>query len=175
MSALIYRPNKKWKFATALAAAAMIHLAAVGLAITYREEPITASGDWTAPPEIFVELSDTIIEPPQDQSDPLPTPPAIDKTYVEDTTPPPVRRQDKRTTPLVRPRSDLAPSSSVNISSAKVLALNAPRPEYPYEARRQKITGNGVAVMRVDPGSGSVTEVTMAKSTGNVFLDNATV
>jgi len=63
----------------------------------------------------------------------------------------------------------------VHIASAKVLALNAPRPEYPYEARRQKITGNGVAVMRVDPGSGSVTDVTMAKSTGNVFLDNATV
>ena len=63
----------------------------------------------------------------------------------------------------------------MNISSAKVLAVNAPRPEYPYEARRQKITGSGVAVMRVDPGSGSVTEVTIAKSTGSVFLDNAAI
>jgi TonB family protein len=29
--------------------------------------------------------------------------------------------------------------------------------------------------MRVDSGNGRVTDVTMAKSTGNVFLDNAAV
>ena len=61
------------------------------------------------------------------------------------------------------------------MSAAKVLALNAPRPEYPYEARRQKITGNGVVVMNIDPASGSVTGVTMAKSTGSAFLDNAAI
>jgi TonB family protein len=55
------------------------------------------------------------------------------------------------------------------------MALNAPRPEYPYEARRQKITGSGVAVMSVDPGSGNVTDVTMSKSTGSAFLDNAAI
>ena len=176
MSALIYRPNSTWRFAAALLAAAIIHLAAVGFATTRHDDPATASGDWNEPPEIFVEPPDTKVDPEQDQSDPLPAPPTIDQTYVEDTaTPPPLRRQDNRSTPLVRPRSDLAPRSSVNISSAKVLAVNAPRPEYPYEARRQKITGSGVAVMRVDPGSGSVTEVTIAKSTGSVFLDNAAI
>src|SRR4051812_18879486 len=105
MSALIYRPNKKWRFATALLAAAIIHLAAVGFATTYRDEPSTASGDWNAPPEIFVEPPATDIDPQPDQTDPLPTPPAIDQTYVEDTTPP-VRRPDNRSSPLVRPRSD---------------------------------------------------------------------
>jgi TonB family protein len=175
MSALIYRPNKKGRFAAALLAAAIVHLAAVGLANSYRDEPATLSGDWSGPPEIFVEPQDTNIDPQQDQSDPLSTPPAIDETYVEDTTPPPVRRQENRSTPLVRPRRDPAPRSTVNISMAKVLALSAPRPEYPYEARRQKITGDGVAVMSVDPGSGNVTGVTMAKSTGSDFLDNAAV
>jgi TonB family protein len=63
----------------------------------------------------------------------------------------------------------------MSLSSAKVFALSAPRPEYPYEARRQKITGDGIAVIRIDPGSGSVTDVSMAKSTGSVFLDNAAI
>jgi protein TonB len=63
----------------------------------------------------------------------------------------------------------------MSLSSAKVFAVNAPRPEYPYEARRQKITGDGIVVMTVDPGSGSVTDVSMAKSTGSVFLDNAAI
>ena len=62
---------------------------------------------------------------------------------------------------------------SLSLSAAKVLALNAPRPEYPYEARRQKSTGDGVVVMSVDSASGNVTAVAMARSTGSVFLDNA--
>lgn len=63
----------------------------------------------------------------------------------------------------------------MSLSSAKVFALSAPRPQYPYEARRQKITGDGIALMTIDPGTGNVVDVTMSKSTGNVFLDNAAV
>jgi TonB family protein len=54
-----------------------------------------------------------------------------------------------------------------------VLAVSAPRPEYPYEARRQKITGSGVVTMTVDSITGKVRGVSMVKSTGNLFLDNA--
>jgi periplasmic protein TonB len=174
MSALIYQPGKKWRFTTALAAAAMIHLAAIAFATANRGEPKTASGFSSEPPEIFVESLDPP-DPQPDLSDPLPTPPAIDDSYVEDTeTSPPVRTRISKSTPLVRPPSN--PSShSLNLSAAKVVALNAPRPEYPYEARRQKITGSGVAVMSIDPGSGNVTDVTMAKSTGSPFLDNAAI
>jgi TonB family protein len=57
------------------------------------------------------------------------------------------------------------------VSSAKAFAVNAPRPEYPYEARRQKITGDGV--MTVDPVTGNVISVSMSKTTGSPFLDNA--
>jgi len=59
------------------------------------------------------------------------------------------------------------------MSSAKAVAVSAPRPEYPYEARRSKVTGSGVCVMTVDPGSGAVTSATMAQSTGSPILDNA--
>jgi protein TonB len=61
----------------------------------------------------------------------------------------------------------------VNVSAAKVFALNAPRPEYPYEARRQKITGEGIALLTIDPSSGDVIHTTMSKSTGDPLLDNA--
>jgi TonB family protein len=61
------------------------------------------------------------------------------------------------------------------VSSAKAFALNAPRPEYPYEARRQKITGDGVVVMTVDAVTGNVISVSMSKTTGSPFLDNAAV
>jgi TonB family protein len=173
MSTLIYQPGKQWRFATALFAAAMIHLGAIAFANAHRAELQTASGFSNEPPEISVEPLDPNSDPQSDLSDPLPTPPTIDESYVENTaTPPPVRTQTRKSTPLVRQR--ITPGShSLNLSAAKVLALNAPRPEYPYEARRQKITGSGVAVMSVDPGSGNVTDVTMAKSTGSPFLDNA--
>ena len=61
----------------------------------------------------------------------------------------------------------------MSMSSAKAVAISAPRPEYPYEARRARLTGSGVAVMTVEPSIGAVTEVVMAQSTGSSILDNA--
>ncbi len=55
------------------------------------------------------------------------------------------------------------------------IAIYAPRPEYPYEARTRHITGAGVAVMTIDPSSGAVTDAAMAQSTGPPILDNAVV
>jgi TonB family protein len=63
----------------------------------------------------------------------------------------------------------------MSISGAKALAIFAPKPEYPYEARSRHITGSGVAVVDVDPASGNVTDATMAQSIGNPILDNSTV
>jgi TonB family protein len=51
----------------------------------------------------------------------------------------------------------------------------APRPVYPYEARRQRVTGSGVALLTVDQTFGAVTDVLMAQSCGNAILDNSTV
>jgi TonB family protein len=61
----------------------------------------------------------------------------------------------------------------MSMSSAKAVAVSAPRPEYPYEARRTHATGSGVCVMTVDVASGAVTDASMATSTGNSALDNA--
>jgi periplasmic protein TonB len=175
MSALIYQPNHKWRIVGAFVAAVIIHLAALGFATTNRAAPQTAAGIPGDPPEILVEPIDPTPNPPPELSDPLPTPPKVDETFLENTaTPPPIRKQASKSIPLVKPRTN-TPPGSLNLSAAKVLALNAPRPEYPYEARRQKITGDGIAVLTIDPNSGDVTHVAMAKSTGNQFLDNAAV
>lgn len=56
---------------------------------------------------------------------------------------------------------------------ARANATSSPSPDYPYEARRAKMTGSGVALLRVDPQTGSVTNATMAQSTGSPMLDKA--
>jgi TonB family protein len=61
------------------------------------------------------------------------------------------------------------------MSRAKALAIYAPKPQYPYEARSRHITGSGVCVAQVDPASGNVTSASMAQSVGNPVLDNAAV
>jgi periplasmic protein TonB len=59
--------------------------------------------------------------------------------------------------------------------SAKALALYAPKPNYPYEARRSGTTGSGIAQLTVNSAAGNVVDVRMAQSTGSPILDNATV
>jgi periplasmic protein TonB len=175
MSALIYRPNKKWRFSVALLAAALIHLGAIAFANAHRAELPTATGFPNEPAEISIEPANPDLGPPP-AFDSLRTPFAIDELYVENTaTPPPVRPRLSKSTPLVRPPATAAVRRSLNLSSAKALAVSAPRPEYPFEARRQKITGSGVAILSVDSGSGNVTDVTMSQSTGSAFLDNAAI
>ena len=59
------------------------------------------------------------------------------------------------------------------MSRAKALALYAPKPQYPYEARSRHVTGSGVIVCTVDSGSGNVNGCSVSSSTGSSILDNA--
>lgn len=54
------------------------------------------------------------------------------------------------------------------------MAVSAPLPEYPYQAKRTKITGNGVCIMTIDTASGKVTDAIMTQSTGDAILDKVT-
>jgi TonB family protein len=166
--ALLYRPRHKRRFGAALGIAAVIHVAAISLANIHRPEAAMPSGvDYDSPIDIVPDTP--LLDPPTDLSDPLPTPPPTEQLFVD---PPPVRRQTNKLMPIVRPRTDTHPGS-LPVSSAKAFAVNAPRPEYPYEARRQKITGDGVVVMTVDPVTGNVIGVAMSRTTCSPFLDNA--
>jgi periplasmic protein TonB len=171
--AILSQSAHKWRFAGALAAAAGIHLAAISFATVQRVEPQRTSGTPADGPDIILERAEPNVDPQPDLPQPLPTPPKIDPFYVEQkATPPPIYRAPKKFGPVVRPRTN-ATGESLKVSEAKVFALSAPRPEYPYEARRQKITGEGMAVLTVDPNSGEVIHTVMSKTTGNPLLDRA--
>jgi protein TonB len=132
----------------------------------------------------------------QEEATPEPTPePEEEEPEIEELPPTPTEEPefvDERPTPTPRPQttprtkpiapiarpkpvSTGGPVGPVSMSSARAKAISAPRPEYPYEARRARMTGSGVCVMTVDTASGAVTSAVMAQSTGSPVLDNAAV
>jgi protein TonB len=175
---LLYQPRSSWRTGIAFAAAALIHFGAVALASKGQHEQIKELPSLPpGTPEVEIEpatrIDDSTPPPAVDTPSPMPNP-ANEWFEPERSTPALIRRENNR---LVAPMVKVTNGTpgSLTSSSAKILALNAPRPEYPYEARRQKITGDGVVIMSVDPGTGSVIAVSIWKSTGSTVLDNAAV
>lgn len=173
-AALLHQPRHRWRVGMAFGAALLIHFAAIALANVQRGEKAGGPPFMDEFPVVnFEEPPATVADPPPENPEPLPTPPRTDETFPDErSTPPPIRRATgKPIAPIVKRNEGFANRGPW--SSAKALALHAPRPEYPYEARRQKIRGDGVVAMTIDPVTGNVSSVSMSKSTGNPFLDNA--
>ena len=162
--------------AAALGAAVAIHAIAVGIAGLHPEPPEMDLADI---PEAFVELS---VE--QEQAPPEPTPPPEEEPapveappepkepqeFVEEKpTPPPKPRTNKPVAPIARPTTQ-GPTGPA--PSGRAAMIFKPNIQYPYEAKRSKITGSGVIVVSVT-SSGSVSSASMGKSTGSAILDNA--
>ena len=167
---LIYRPPPPWYFWSAFGAALAIHLTAVAIAQRHEAPPVelppqppTVVEAVLAPPEATPPPEDIPIPEP-------PPPPDIQPEFVEERTPPP--RQPQQNAQKFVPIKAPGPMS---MSRAKALALYAPRPQYPYEARSRHVTGSGVIVMHVDSASGNVTSASVSKSIGSPILDNAAV
>ncbi|PYI94727.1 MAG: hypothetical protein DMF00_17465 [Verrucomicrobia bacterium] len=165
---LIYRPPPPWYFWTAFGAAIALHLTAVAIAQRHEPPPVelppqppTVVEAVLAPPEATPPPEDIPIPEP-------PPPPDIQPEFVEERTPPP--RPPQQTAQKFVPVKAPGPMS---MSKAKALALYAPRPQYPYEARSRHVTGSGVIVCSVDSGSGNVGGCSVSKSTGSPILDNA--
>jgi len=169
---LLYKPPPRWQFWGALGGAVFLHLAAVGIAAIKHEPPMldlsqipTATVEATLPPE------DQPTPPPEDI--PMPEPPPIPEVaeFHEEKPPPP--KTNRPAGPVKAPQA--GPTGTMSITGAKAVAIYAPKPDYPYEARSRHQTGSGVAVLSVDTGSGAVTDVSMAQSIGSPILDNSTV
>jgi TonB family protein len=164
---LIYRPPPRWYFWTALGAALAIHLTAVAVsqrheapAVDLPPQPPQVVEAVLAPPEATPPPEDIPIPEP-------PPPPEIQPEFVEERTPPP--RQPQNAAKFVPVKSP----GPMSMSRAKALALYAPRPQYPYEARSRHVVGSGVIVCQVDAGSGNVGSCSVSSSTGSPILDNA--
>ena len=175
---ILYNPPSKKLVWAALACTGVIYAGAV-MAAMKREAPVVDLSDI---PTATVEATLTAAEeqptpPPEDI--PIPDAPPMPQEvpeFHEENTPPPRQQKTKLTAPIRAPQAGVArPPGIMSISGAKALAINAPKPAYPYEARSRHITGSGVCVVTVDTGSGSVTDATMAQSIGNPILDNSAV
>jgi TonB family protein len=168
--AFVYRQHGRSIFWIAFMSALAIHLGAVALAKTKSPpatlEDFNRTGDLelvdTAEPEPAL-LEESATPPPLEQIHP------DQDSFEENLTPPPVRAHRK-----ARPAS-LVRGTTASLRSVKAMVAYAPRPVYPYEARRQRVTGSGVALLTVDQTLGTVTDVLMAQSCGNTILDNSTL
>lgn len=163
---LLFQPAPRWHLWLALGGAVAIHLTAVALA----QKREVAAAEPPPPPPMVVEATLAPPEatpPPEDIPLPEPPPPPeVQPEFHEERTPPP------RPPPAAQKFTPIK-AQAMTMSRAKALAINSPRPQYPYEARSRRITGSGVCVVTVDPGSGNVTGASMTQSIGNPILDNA--
>jgi protein TonB len=85
-------------------------------------------------------------------------------------------RSRKRPRPAVQPEAaTISAPVPVSLSVAQSMAITAPLPDYPYEAKRRNLTGSGTCVVTVDTATGTVTNATMFQSTGSPLLDKLTI
>ncbi|MGZ5001953.1 MAG: energy transducer TonB [Chthoniobacterales bacterium] len=165
---LLYKPSPKWHVIAAFSGAVAVHAIAVGIAGLKPEEPPVDLG---LVPEVVAEATLDLAQPeptPEEIEEPLPIeappePTEVPEFVEEKATPPPKR--DRPAVPIQPIARPTAPASG------KAALLFKPHIEYPYEARRSKITGSGEILVTVTP-DGSVSSVSMAKSCGNPILDN---
>ena len=168
-NALIYRRPSKWPIAAALTAAVLIHLSAVAIAF-HQESPAILSAA-TDPTIIGVYFADAPPTPPDSEISVPPPGPAPAADFIEPEETRDVIKTQRRPAPI-------GPSLQTRVATvgnAKAFALNAPRPDYPYEARSRHITGSGIGVITVDPNNGLAVDAMMDQSIGNPILDNSTV
>lgn len=181
---LLYQGPPRWQVFAALGAAVAVHLAAVGIAALKPPEPVA---DALFNPEQITEISfepePAPPEPPpeeMEEPEPLDAPPepTDPPEFVEDEkpTPPPKPRSDKPkpVAPIARPTGPVGPPTTGPAPSGRAAMVSKGNVQYPYEAKRARLVGSGVARVNVSP-SGSVTSVSMAKSTGHPSLDNAAI
>jgi protein TonB len=172
---LLYRPPPRWQWWAAFGGAVAIHLTAVALAQKHEPPPVDLPDMPTAVIEATLQPEEQPTPPPEDIPLPEPPPPPeIQPEFHEETTPPPRQPKTAPRAAIKAPQAAGHPGP-MSMSSAKALATYAPRPQYPYEARSRHVTGSGVCVVTVDTAGGSVTEASMAQSTGNPILDNSAV
>ena len=170
-SAVLYRSSGRSIFWVAFMSAVAIHLCAVALAKTKSTNPMVEHFIPLGAVEI-VDASEPEPAPPQESV----TPPLLEQIQPdqdsfpeENHAPPPVRAHQRS-----RPPSFVRGTPTTSLHSVKAMVAYAPRPVYPYEARRQRLTGSGVALLTMDQTSGTVIDVLMTQSCGNIILDNST-
>src|SRR5438477_12403932 len=125
---LLFQPDRRWHLWLRLGGAVAIHLTAVALAQKRDAPPVEIPPQ---PPQV-VEATLAPREatpPPEDIPLPEPPPPPeVQPEFVEETTPPPKKPTAQKFAPIKATQAAGRPGP-MSISSAKVLATYAPRPQ----------------------------------------------
>ena len=171
MKPLLYRPASKWRFGVAFMVAAAIHLSALAFAPTRR-----ASATWITGGLPDVELEPVNDPEPQPEPQQLELPPP----QLEQPNEFPEIQEQRQTRPTRTQQPIRAYRAAMNVQKGpstpwKLVAISAPIPHYPYEARRDHITGSGAVFLDVDPITGRVINAKMIESTGSPILDNSAI
>jgi len=164
--ALLYRQHGRCIFWIAFVSAVAIHLGAVALART--KSPTTTPEHFTPARDVEIDAS----EPEPALEEPA-TPPALEEVNPDQDS---FQKEKYKPSPIRAYRKALVRgTTATSLGSVKAIVAYAPRPVYPYEARRQRMTGSGVALLTIDQTSGTVTSVLMMQSCGDAILDNSTL
>jgi len=140
------------------------------------------TGEATPPPKLKKKKKERGREIAATASSEKPAPSIEQPSTPEESITPDARAEKKqkhpvkrRTASAVQPQiAHFSTPASLSLSAAQSMAVSAPLPEYPYQAKHANVTGSGVCVMIVDTASGKVTNAMMAQSTGNAVLDKVT-
>jgi len=114
--------------------------------------------------------------PPEDVA--MPPPPKqvpLDLDAFPEENPMPSAVRSRKKMPVAAVVRAASREAMARFGSVKELVTYAPRPVYPYEARRQRTTGSGIALLTVASADGNVVDVRMAQSCGSGILDNGTL
>lgn len=171
-AALFYRPNNRKLITTSFICAIAIHVTAVVLAESKSKPVIIDTTLSDGDPVVGI---DTPLSPPEvDDVSPPEAPAVTEQEFHDEKIMAPIRARKRLPAPPIQSNAT-GLTSGTGGGSAKALALYAPRPGYPYEARRSGTTGSGVAQLSLNSASGNVVEARMAQSTGSAILDAATL
>jgi len=170
--ALIYRPNNRKLIAISFICAIGIHVTAVVFAEN-RSKPVLQGSAPVGDEVVGVDIPPSS-PPEEDDVSPPDQPPVTDQEFYDDKVTAPIRPKKKLPVAAIRPNFS-GMTTGTHGGSVKALALYAPRPSYPYEARRSGTTGSGVAQLTVNSAAGNVIDARMSQSTGSAVLDNATL
>ena len=150
------KPSSKSAAIVAAVVAVALHLGAV-VYVQFRPEdpPIEVGAPFGSVVDAVLEAPPQAIQPPLPPEEPEPleasAEPISAPEFVEDAAPVQKKTTGKRPVrPIAQPGTVGGFAGTVSASSAKTVAITAPRPDYPYEARRNRITGSGVMLMTVD-------------------------
>jgi protein TonB len=175
---ILYQPPPRKLVWMSLAITTVIYLGGLVAAIKHEPPQQDLSDIPTASVEAALEPAEEQPTPPPEDI-PIPEAPPMPTEipeFHEESTPPPKQQKQAKAAPIKAPQAGLSkPAGTMSISGAKALAISAPKPEYPYEARSRHIMGSGVCVVSVDVSTGAVTDASMAQSLGNPILDNSAV